>query len=263
MAAYGVQAYSDLPACESEVTQTDVSYTVKRTFQTCFLIHTAQFLQSTFLSRLFVLMPFASGSKISIDHKLASKLAIIDSVTEHVLRLAVCLMIIWQSTIVFKPDFDDCFHQDHYLGEAENMMLLLVVLEVLFSAIFFMWSLYLMSFDQILQKLRNQRCQEGLDNFYGNSPRGKANFRLIDQHGYQNVDSGMMTRQKSEEEELMIREAERQRALREEMAIDLYRERRNPYYQQARRVRAGRQEASRPRSDTERRRLTFGASKAG
>ena len=59
----------------------------------------------------------------------------------------------------------------------------------------------------------------------------------------------------------MIREAERQRALREELAIELYRERRNSDYQQSRRARANRQEASRPRSDRERRRLTFGARK--
>ena len=118
----------------------------------------AQFLQSTFLSRLFVLMPFASGSKFSIDHKLANKLAIVDSVTEHILRVAVCLMIVWQSTVIFKPDFDECFSSDHHLEEAEHMMLLLVILEALFTAIFFLWSLYLMSFDQILGKLRNQRC---------------------------------------------------------------------------------------------------------
>ena len=72
-----------------------------------------------------------------------------------------------------------------------------------------------------------------------------------------------MARQKDEEEERMIREAERQRALREELAIDLYRERRNSNYQQSRRARAraNRQEASRPRSDKERRRLTFGVRK--
>ena len=94
------------------------------------------------------------------------------------LRVAVCLMIVWQSTIIFKPDFDECFNSDTHLEEAEHMMLLLVILEALFTAIFFLWSLYLMSFDQILEKLRNQRCQDGLDNFYANSPGRKSNFRL-------------------------------------------------------------------------------------
>ena len=127
MAAYGVQAWQYLPACESEEDKSDVTYTVTRTFQTCFFIHLAQFLQSTFLSRLFVLMPFTNNPNIAIDHDLAKKLAIVDNVTEQVLRVAVGLMIVWQANIVFKSDYDDCFEKHPKLQASEHMMLLLII----------------------------------------------------------------------------------------------------------------------------------------
>ena len=64
--------------------------------------------------------------------------------------------------------------------------------------------------------------------------------------------------------DLVLREAELERARREEMAVDLYRERRNPHYQEALQIYAGKGKAPsnghqpRGRSDSERRRLTFG-----
>ena len=171
LAAYGVQAYSELPACESEATEADVTYTMKRTFQTCFIIHLAQFLQSTFLSRLFTIMPFANGQQ-RIEHKLATKLAIVDTVTEQVLRVALGMMVLWQTSIVFKSDFDPCFEKHPVLQASEHIMVLLLLMQAAFIAVFTLWSFYLMTFEQILEKLRNEKAQEGLSNFYA-TPRNQ------------------------------------------------------------------------------------------
>mmetsp|Transcript_41302 Transcript_41302/g.54291 ORF Transcript_41302/g.54291 Transcript_41302/m.54291 type:complete len:105 (-) Transcript_41302:959-1273(-) len=104
-------------------------------------------MQSSFLSRLFVLMPFANGGARYVDHTLANKLARIDKIVEQALRVAVCLMIIWQSHIVFKADFAQCFADQKDLRLEGTWMLTLTILQAFFTAVFVLWSFFLMTFD--------------------------------------------------------------------------------------------------------------------
>ena len=61
--------------------------------------------------------------------------------------MALGMMVLWQTTIVFKSDYDACFDKHPTLKASEHIMVVLLLMQTAFIAIFTLWGFYLMTFE--------------------------------------------------------------------------------------------------------------------
>ena len=117
---------------------------VTRAFVSCFFVHLAQFLLSTFLGPLFeVLIPVNNpqmlGERENKKKESFLTMTTIVEVVELLLRFIIVGLALWQLVILSKDNYDECLTSDEQLSAENAWMQVLVWAQAAFIIGFCYW----------------------------------------------------------------------------------------------------------------------------